>query len=46
MASEGNQPEPEQTMQESIGGLHTPHQSVHGPAPIREAPMFVVPRER
>ena len=46
MASEGNQPEPEQAMQESIGGSHSPQQSVRGPAPAREAPMAVFPRER
>ena len=46
MASEGNQPEPEQAMQESIRGSHSPQQSVHGPAPARKAPMAVVPRER
>ena len=46
MASKGNQPEPNKTMQESIGGSHSPQQSVRGLAPAREAPMAIVLRER
>ena len=46
MATEENPLAPEPAMQESVGGSHSPQQSVRRPPIIVEAPIAVAPRER
>ena len=46
MATEENAQVPEPAMQESVGGSHSPQQSVRRPPNMEEAPVVVAPRER
>ena len=43
---EGYPPAPEPTMQESVGGSHSPPHSIRRSPPVREAPVAPAPRER
>ena len=46
MATEENPPVPEEAMQESVGGSHSPQQSVQRPPVVGDAPVVAAPRER
>ena len=46
MATEENPPVPEPAMQESVGELHSPQQSVRRPLTVGDAPVVAAPRER